>query len=154
MQIAAAPGFRRGLRVRLLVLMALCLRFASERTRILDSLSANAYSMYLLHYVFIVWLQYALLPVGLFAIGKAAIVFGGTLVLSWAAAVAFDNVSWANHLAQARRWVGPSFSELASAELAKQDEICPDDVPRSNAAPDDLEDRLRRHAPSIHARIP
>jgi hypothetical protein len=79
--------------------------------------------MYLLHYVFIVWLQYALLPIGLFAIGKAAIVFGGTLVLSWAAAVAFDNVSWANYLAQARRWAGPSFSEPAPVKLAKQDDL-------------------------------
>ena len=51
--------------------------------------------MYLLHYVFIVWLQYALLPVALFAVGKAAIVFGGALAVSWAAAVAFGNVAWA-----------------------------------------------------------
>ena len=49
--------------------------------------------MYLLHYVFIVWLQYALLPFGLFAIGKAAIVFGGTLLMSWAAAAAFGSVA-------------------------------------------------------------
>ena len=41
----------------------------------------------------------------------------------YAAAVAFDNVSWANHLAQARRWVGPSFSEPAPAKLAKQDDL-------------------------------
>ena len=123
MQIAAALGFVVACASGCFVLMALCLRFAPERTRILDSLSVNAYSMYLLHYVFIVWLQYALLPVGLFAIGKAAIVFGGTLVLSWAAAVAFDNVSWAKHLAQARRWVGPSFSEPAPAKLAKQDDL-------------------------------
>src|SRR5438445_390818 len=68
------------------VLRGLCLRSAPERTRILDSLSVNAYSMYLLHYVFIVWLQYALLPIGMFAIGKAAIVFGGTLALTWVAA--------------------------------------------------------------------
>ena len=70
-QIAAALGFVVACASGCLVLMALCLRFAPERTRILDSLSVNAYSMYLLHYVFIVWLQYALLPVGLFAIGKA-----------------------------------------------------------------------------------
>jgi len=44
-------------------------------------------------------------PRGLFAIGKAAIVFGGTLALTWAAAVAFANASWVNHLvAQAKRW--------------------------------------------------
>ena len=37
--------------------------------------------MYLIHYVFAVWFQYALLGAGLFAIGKAAIVFGGTLIM-------------------------------------------------------------------------
>ena len=40
--------------------------------------------MYLVHYVFVVWLQYALLDAALFAICKAAIVFGGTLITSWA----------------------------------------------------------------------
>jgi len=79
--------------------------------------------MYLLHYVFVVWLQFVLLPVGLFAIGKAAIVFGGTLALTWAAAVAFSNLSWASYLAQIRRWVGPNFSEPAPAKLAKQDDL-------------------------------
>jgi hypothetical protein len=122
-QIAAALGFVVACASGGFVLMALCLRFAPERTRILDSLSVNAYSMYLLHYVFIVWLQYTLLPLGLFAIGKAAIVFGGTLVLSWAAAVAFDKMSWANHLAQAKRWLGASFSEPVPAKLAKQDDL-------------------------------
>ena len=87
-QTAAALGFVLACAAGCFVLLALCLRFAAERTRILDSLSVNAYSMYLLHYVFIVWLQYALLPVALFAVGKAAIVFGGTLALSWSAAVA------------------------------------------------------------------
>ncbi len=42
--------------------------------------------MYLIHYVFAVWLQYALLSTALFAIPKAAIVFGATLVMSWAIA--------------------------------------------------------------------
>ena len=62
-------------------------------------------------------------PSALFAIGKAAIVFGGTLALSWAAAVAFGNVSWANHLAQAKRWMRASFSDPAPAKLVKQDDL-------------------------------
>jgi peptidoglycan/LPS O-acetylase OafA/YrhL len=122
-QAAAALGYVVACASGCFVLLALCLRFAPERTRILDSLSVNAYSMYLLHYVFIVWLQYALLPVALFAAGKAAIVFGGTLALSWAAAVAFGNVSWADYLAQAKRSMRASFSEPAPAKLAKQDDL-------------------------------
>ena len=123
MQIAAALGFVVACASGCFVLMALCLRFAPERTRILDSLSVNAYSMYLLHYVFIVWLQYALLPIGLFAIGKGAIVFGGTLVLTWVAAVAFGSASWANQLAQAKRWMGASLSDPAPVKLVKQDDL-------------------------------
>ena len=69
-------------------MLAICLRFAHWRLRAFDSLSANAYRMYLIHYVFAVWLQYALLDTALFAIGKAAIVFGGTLIMSWAIAAA------------------------------------------------------------------
>jgi peptidoglycan/LPS O-acetylase OafA/YrhL len=122
-QIVAALGFVLACASGCFVLMGLCLRFAAERTRILDSLSVNAYSMYLLHYVFIVWLQYALLSIGLFAVGKAAIVFGGTLALTWAAAAAFGNASWANQLAQARRWMGASLSEPAPVKLAKQDDL-------------------------------
>ena len=45
------------------------------------------FGMYLFHYLFVVWLQYALLGVALFAIGKAMIVFGGTLLLAWATTI-------------------------------------------------------------------
>ncbi len=36
-------------------------RFGGAKARLLDSLKANAFGMYLVHYVFIVWLQFALL---------------------------------------------------------------------------------------------
>jgi peptidoglycan/LPS O-acetylase OafA/YrhL len=54
------------------------------RSRVLDSLSLNAYSIYLVHYVIVVWLQYALFDASLGAIAKAAIVFAAGLALSWA----------------------------------------------------------------------
>ena len=47
------------------------------------SLSANAYGMYLIHYVFVTWLQFALLGCSLPVIFKFAIVFAVTLALSW-----------------------------------------------------------------------
>jgi hypothetical protein len=122
-QAGAAIGFVLACAAGCFVLLALCLRFAPERTRILDSLSVNAYSMYLAHYVFIVWLQYALLPVALFAAGKAGIVFGGTLALSWVAAVAFGNVAWVDHLAHAQRWMRTSLGGPAPAKLVKQDDL-------------------------------
>jgi hypothetical protein len=66
-------------------LLAIALRFLVFRDRILDSLSANAYSIYLLHYVAVVWLQYALLAVALSAVVKGGIVFALALGASWAA---------------------------------------------------------------------
>jgi glucans biosynthesis protein C len=64
------------------------LRFAGRQSPIADELSKNAYAIYLFHYLFVVWLQYALLSLTLPAIAKAAIVFAAALLLSWAAAVA------------------------------------------------------------------
>jgi peptidoglycan/LPS O-acetylase OafA/YrhL len=75
-----------------LCLLALCLRFSGWRYRFLDSLSSNAYSMYLIHYVFVVWLQYALLNSGLIAAAKMAIVFAGAVVMSWSASAAFSRL--------------------------------------------------------------
>jgi surface polysaccharide O-acyltransferase-like enzyme len=64
-------------------LIAAGLRFGARRSAMLGNLSANAYSLYLVHYDFVVWLQYALLASTLFAVLKGAIVFAGTLMLSW-----------------------------------------------------------------------
>jgi surface polysaccharide O-acyltransferase-like enzyme len=73
-------------------LIAVSLHFATGHSRRLDSLSANAYGHYLVHYNFVVWLQYALLGTALFVVVKAAIVFGGTLVLSWIAVLAVQRI--------------------------------------------------------------
>jgi hypothetical protein len=68
------------------------LRFAGRRSPVADEFSKNAYAIYLFHYLFVVWLQYALLSLTLPAIVKAAIVFAAALFLSWAAAVAAQRV--------------------------------------------------------------
>ncbi|HKH01429.1 MAG TPA: acyltransferase [Bradyrhizobium sp.] len=60
------------------------LRFAKSGWRLLDALRPSAYGIYLVHYVFIIWLQFALYDSSLPAITKFAIVFSGTLLLSWA----------------------------------------------------------------------
>jgi surface polysaccharide O-acyltransferase-like enzyme len=121
-QVAAALGFAFACAGGCFVLLALCLRFAAERTRILDSLSANAYGMYLLHYIFVVWLQFALLSAPLPALAKAAIVFGGTFALTWPAAVVLGNIPWDSHLTQAKRWLRPSIGG-APGNLVKQDDL-------------------------------
>ncbi|HEX3939791.1 MAG TPA: acyltransferase [Xanthobacteraceae bacterium] len=79
-------------------LIAVCLRFATGHWRLIGYLSANAYGLYLVHYVFIVWLQYALLALPLFAVAKAGIVFGGTLALSVATVFAAQRLGWGARL--------------------------------------------------------
>jgi surface polysaccharide O-acyltransferase-like enzyme len=68
------------------------MRFARARTRLLDSLQRNAYGIYLLHYLFVAWLQFALLPAGWPAIVKAPIVFAGAMAFSWALSSALRRV--------------------------------------------------------------
>jgi hypothetical protein len=82
---------------------AIFLRFGTTRRPIIDNLSESAYGIYLVHYLFITWLQYLLLGVALFAIGKAAIVFTGTLVLSWATTAAMCRVPIGGRLVGAQR---------------------------------------------------
>jgi peptidoglycan/LPS O-acetylase OafA/YrhL len=62
---------------------AAALRFARRRGPVLESLKNNAYGMYLVHYSFVVWLQYALLGLAWPAVAKAALVFAGAVAASW-----------------------------------------------------------------------
>ncbi len=61
----------------------LFLRFAKRRVGILDSLSENSYGIYVVHYVFVTWLQYLLLGSDLAPGVKGMVVFLSTLILSW-----------------------------------------------------------------------
>lgn len=63
--------------------IAIALRFAKRRVILLDSLADNSFGIYIVHYVFVTWLQYGLLDANLSAISKATIVFAGALILSW-----------------------------------------------------------------------
>jgi peptidoglycan/LPS O-acetylase OafA/YrhL len=105
LKLAAGFGYVVACASGCLFLLAVCLRFARTRTRAFDSLSANAYGMYLVHYVIAVWLQYALLGTELLAIGKAAIVFGGTLIISWAITATLGGVPIVSQLVSAKRGV-------------------------------------------------
>jgi peptidoglycan/LPS O-acetylase OafA/YrhL len=62
---------------------AIFLRLAGSGRRLLDALQPSAYGVYLLHYIFIIWLQYAVYDLPLYAGAKFAIVFIGTLSMSW-----------------------------------------------------------------------
>jgi hypothetical protein len=62
---------------------AVFLRFADSSWRLLDALQPSAYGVFLLHYIFIIWLQYAVYDYSFPAFVKFAIVFAGTLSMSW-----------------------------------------------------------------------
>lgn len=98
------------------LVLALAVRFAPIRLRPLASLKNNAYGMYLIHYGFVVWLQYALLAAGWPAILKAAIVFGGTVLLSWSATAALRRVpAIAQIIGAARRAPAVALQPVPSA---------------------------------------
>jgi glucan biosynthesis protein C len=78
--------------------IASSLRFGTTPSTPLDSLSTNAYSLYLVHYDFVVWLQYALLGTALFAFVKGVIVFCGTVIFSWLTILAFERIPFAVRL--------------------------------------------------------
>jgi glucans biosynthesis protein C len=84
-------------------MLGLVLRFAGRRIPALDVLKRDAYGMYLVHYVFVIWLQYALLAAGLLAVVKGAIVFGGTLLLSWGTIAAVRRIPPAAQVIDADR---------------------------------------------------
>jgi glucans biosynthesis protein C len=92
-KLAAALGLLMGCASGCFFMIGTALRFLRKRRRVLDSLSQNAYRIYLLHYLFAIWLQYALLGVELPAIAKGAIVFAGTLLVSWPLSAALGSVS-------------------------------------------------------------
>ncbi len=73
-------------------LIAVTLRFAAKRSPVLGRLGADAYGLYLFHYLFVVWLQYLLLAVPLFAVLKAMIVFALTLVMTWITVSAVERI--------------------------------------------------------------
>jgi surface polysaccharide O-acyltransferase-like enzyme len=84
--IAANSGFVLSCAAISFAFVALFLRFVKSRSRLLDSLSANSYGIYLVHYAIVSWLLYALLPASLPAVAKFTVVFLGAVGLSWGTA--------------------------------------------------------------------
>lgn len=85
-------------------ILALFLRFDNEGSSVLDPLRDSAYGIYLIHYIPVLWLQYALYDISLApvmqltAIIKAIIVFILTLILSWGATAALRRIPGATHV--------------------------------------------------------
>jgi len=105
LQVAVNMSFALACASGCFCVLAGCLRFGAKRSRILENLADNAFGIYLFHYLFVVWLQYALLDAALFAIAKAMIVFGGALLLAWATTAAMRFVPFGVQLVGTQRRV-------------------------------------------------
>jgi len=75
-----------------MALTALFVRFAGRGNRVLNSLSRNSYGMYLIHYLVIIWLQYAVLRTSMAVGWKFAIVFVGGIAICWGATAALRRI--------------------------------------------------------------
>jgi surface polysaccharide O-acyltransferase-like enzyme len=72
--------------------LAIYLRSAKFSLSVLDAMRPSAYGIYLVHYIFIIWLQYAVYDYSWPAFIKFAIVFTGTLAGSWALVLALRKI--------------------------------------------------------------
>ena len=117
-QIATALSFVLACFASCLFTLGAAVRFAQLRSQVLDSLKGNAYGMYLIHYLFIVWLQFAMLGPSLPAVVKAAVVFAGTLALSWGATAALRQIpAVAQIIGDARRTPARAPASVGSHEI-------------------------------------
>ena len=85
----AASGF---------ALMALFVRFANSRMRLFESLSKNAYGIFLVHFVFVSWCGYALVGAPLPGIVKFVLVFFAALALSLGTTILLRRIPWATRV--------------------------------------------------------
>ncbi|MDB5657295.1 MAG: hypothetical protein JWQ94_4908 [Tardiphaga sp.] len=81
-----------------LAVLALFLRFGQRDKSLLDPVRDDAYGIYVVHYIAVLWLQYALLNAPLGAVPKAVIVFVGTLVASWGVTVLLRKIPGAKRV--------------------------------------------------------
>jgi peptidoglycan/LPS O-acetylase OafA/YrhL len=102
-QICQALSFVLCCAAGVLFMVALFLRFAHRRLPMLEPLGDKTYGIYLIHYVFSVWLQYALLGLAIFGGVKAAIVFIGTLSMSFVSVAALHRIPFAGRIDRSRR---------------------------------------------------
>ena len=76
-----------------LAMLAVFVRFVRKSRGIFDGLRDNAYGIYLLHYIFVNWLQYALLKLDFPGFAKFLLVFLLAVALSWVTAAALRRIS-------------------------------------------------------------
>ena len=80
------------------LMLAIFARFVRRQGLFWKSLQANSYGIFLVHYVFVNWLNYALLGAGLNVWSNFAIAAGGAIALSWLTAALLRRLPVAGRL--------------------------------------------------------
>ena len=75
-----------------LSILAVFVRFVKKSRGLFDSLSGNAYGIYLLHYIFVNWLLYAFLELHFSGFTKFTLVFSSGVALSWITTAALRRI--------------------------------------------------------------
>jgi len=81
--LAVSTGFVLACAATSVAMIGLFTRFVARRNRVLDSLRDNAYTIYVLHYACVTWLQYLLVGHDLPGLVKGTLVTAGALGLAW-----------------------------------------------------------------------
>jgi glucans biosynthesis protein C len=88
LQIAADAAYATAGAANVFLMMSMFLRFRAKRSAPLHVLARNGYGVYLLHYIPLVWVQYALLPLPLFGAAKGLLAWGAILLIALTATIA------------------------------------------------------------------
>ncbi len=67
-------------------------RYAGGNYVVFDSLSENSYGIYIIHYAFVIWIQFLLFEVSWPACFKFCVTFVGGLLLSWGTSIALRKI--------------------------------------------------------------
>jgi peptidoglycan/LPS O-acetylase OafA/YrhL len=117
-QAAAAIAFPFACASGVLAYLGMALRLLRTPRRTLGQLSRHAYGIYLVHYVFVLWLQYVLTGMALSAPAKMIIVFSIAVPLSWAASAGAAAVAKVRKTAQAHARQPATIPQFASEVAA------------------------------------
>jgi len=83
LDVAGALAFALACATLSFAALAVALRFTRRTGPVGESLQANAYGLYLTHYVFVSWLAWLLLPQAWGGLVKGIVVFAGAVALGW-----------------------------------------------------------------------
>jgi surface polysaccharide O-acyltransferase-like enzyme len=97
-EVSYGPFFVAFSAAMLFAVLGYFLRFKRSGWSVLDPIQAEAYGIFVVHYPFVLWLQYWLFDFDLSAIVKAAVTFVLAVVLSLAATMALRKIPGATHV--------------------------------------------------------